>query len=58
MTTAEAKKLRVGDPVIWGTDKNDRGEVVETGYCAVKIKWEDGQLGVIDVRDCQEVNRA
>jgi hypothetical protein len=40
MTTAEAKKLKIGDCVCWNGDPNDRGEVVEVGYLGVKIRWE------------------
>lgn len=58
MTESEAKALEVGDRVTWGADPEDQGEVIETGYCAVKICWENGQTGAMHVRDCKRIQRA
>jgi hypothetical protein len=53
----DAKRLMVGDRVIWQGDKNDTGEVVEAGYCAVKITWDNGQVGVLHHNDMKDVSR-
>ncbi len=65
MTGKEAKRLKVGDAVVWENDAADRGEVIEVGYCAVKIRWENGGagvdgagIGVLHVDDCENVSRA
>jgi hypothetical protein len=58
MDADAAKALKVGDRVIWDDDPEDRGEVIETGYCAVKITWENGQTGIIHVNDCARVSAA
>jgi hypothetical protein len=33
------------------------GKVIETGYSAVKIAWDDGQVGIIHHDDMQDVSR-
>lgn len=59
MLTAEAKKLKVGRRVIiwWGTPSACTGTVIETGYNAVKIEWDDGQVGIIHHNDHHNVER-
>lgn len=57
MNAAEAKRLKIGDALIWENDPGDRGTVIEVGYCAVKIEWENGQIGVLHTNDCQSVKR-
>jgi hypothetical protein len=57
MNAREAKRLRVGDRVTWGGNAEDRGVVIEIGYCAVKIDWEDGQVGLIHHNDMRDVDR-
>jgi preprotein translocase subunit YajC len=56
MTSKESKKLQVGDKVVFSDGV--RGEVQDTGYNAVGIKWEDGQQGHIHHDDMQDVARA
>ncbi len=34
------------------------GSVIETGYSAVKISWDDGQVGIIHHDDMQDVSLA
>ena len=55
MDYREARKLKVGDRlIIWA----ERGTVIETGCDAVKIKWDDEQIGVIHLRDMEDISRA
>ena len=56
MTTKEAKKLKVAERVKFSDGV--LGTIMETGYNAVKIAWDDGQVGVIHLDDMQEVERA
>lgn len=53
MTKKDAKKLSIGASVKFSDGVI--GKVVETGYSAVKIDWEDGQVGIIHLDDMQEV---
>ena len=57
MSESESKKLKVGDKVIWEDDEGDIGQVIEVGYNAVKIRWDIGQVGVVDHRDMGKINR-
>lgn len=56
MTSKESKKLKVGDAVVFSDGV--RGEVVDTGFNAVGIKWDDGQQGYIHHDDMQDVSLA
>ena len=58
MTAEQSKKLKVADRVTWAGDQADWGAVIETGYAAVKIRWNNGQTGIIDHRGMAEVDRA
>ena len=51
MNARQAKKLKVGDKVMWQGSHTDLGEVIEVGYCAVKIKWDNGQVGLVQHDD-------
>jgi hypothetical protein len=59
MNTREAKKLKVGDRIIlWaGKPSACTGTVIQTGYNAVKTKWDDGQIGIIHIDDHDDVER-
>jgi hypothetical protein len=60
MDSKEAKKLKVGDRIqIWAgrPDMHCTGTVIETGYRAVKTRWDDGQIGVIHIHDHDDVER-
>jgi hypothetical protein len=48
MTKEEARKLKIGYKV---DGFKTQGVVVDRGYDAVKIKWDDGQTGVIHEAD-------
>ena len=39
------KSFKVGQTVVWQPD-GSKGVVVEVGYCAVKVRWEDGKWGL------------
>lgn len=61
MNARESKALKVGAVVLiqedHPTDKIEvRGQVIETGYNAVKIKWDDGQIGCIHHNDMRDVS--
>lgn len=58
MTEKESKKLQRGAQVIWENDPADKGTVTETGYNAVKIAWDNGQVGVIHRKDLKSVSLA
>ena len=36
---------------MWQGSHTDLGEVIEVGYCAVKIKWDNGQVGLVQHDD-------
>lgn len=60
MNEAQSKRLKPGDEV--STKKLPPGEthvgtVVETNWAAVKIAWDDGQVGIVDHRDMAEIDR-
>lgn len=45
MNRRDAEKLKVGDKVLWSD--NTRGEVVDKGYVGFTVKWDDGQIGIV-----------
>ena len=49
MTPKDSKKLTIGDRVqIWAESPDAcTGSVIETGYNAIKVAWDDGQIGII-----------
>ena len=46
MTKQEAAKLEVGSKVFCEADKV-KGEVIEIGYSAAKVAWEDGKVSTL-----------
>lgn len=56
MTSKESKALKAGDAVVFSDGVN--GVVVSAGNAGVRMKWEDGQEGVIHHDDMREVSRA
>jgi hypothetical protein len=56
MDAKVARRLTVGNKVRFLQD-GVLGEVIETGYNAVKIAWADGQVGIIHHDDMQDVSR-
>lgn len=59
MDSKQAKKLKIGDRLLIWSDSPHAcsGTVIETGYCAVKIKWDDEEIGVIHINDMTNVSR-
>lgn len=57
MNLREAKRLKIGDRVqIWAESPDAcTGSVIELGYNAAKFKWDDGQVGIIHLRDMENV---
>jgi hypothetical protein len=47
MTLKEAAALKLGDRVRCDLD-GAGGVVVEVGYAAVKVRWDDGQYATLD----------
>ena len=56
MNEQQAHKLRVTDRVLFLIDKVE-GTVIEKGYCATKIQWDDGELSIVDDRDFKNIRR-
>ncbi len=57
MNHADAKKLKIGERVeIFPSTKDAcSGTVIEVGYNAVKIAWDDQTFGIIHFRDMRDV---
>ncbi len=55
MDSKAARRLKIGTRVRFSDGVF--GTVIETGYNAVKVDWEDGQVGIIHHDDMQEVSR-
>lgn len=45
MTEQEARKLKIGDKVLW--PDGTKGTVVDQGYVGISIAWEDKQHSII-----------
>jgi hypothetical protein len=61
MNATQSKQLKAKDRVLWDNDPNICGTVVETGYAAVKIQWDDGQLLLVQHNNenvLREISRA
>lgn len=57
MKSQEAKELKLKDRVIWNNNKEDAGTVIEIGYCAIKIEWDNGQTGILYPEDMGPVTK-
>lgn len=55
MTSKESKALKNGDLVAFSDGV--RGIVVNAGNVGVRMKWDDGQEGVIHHNDMHDVSR-
>lgn len=55
MNRDSAERLRVGDVVMWEGNPRDLGDVIEVGYCCVKVCWRnepaDRNIGLMHVGD-------
>ena len=57
MTPNEAKRLKVGDLVFSDVEQRNEGEVIEVGYCAVKIQWDDLGVGILGFDKMKNIHR-
>lgn len=59
MNRKEADRLKINDRVqIWaGSPDACTGTVIEKNWCAAKINWDDGQIGIIHLNDMGNVTR-
>jgi len=57
MTYIQAQRLKVGDRVHFHADTTDQGTVIEQNYCAVKVEWNNGQIGVVRFREADDIHR-
>jgi hypothetical protein len=57
MTGAESKGLTRGARVYWRGDAADGGTITETGWDAVTIAWDNGQLVRVHRGDMREIRR-
>jgi len=55
MTAAESKDLKKGDHVYWRGDAANRGSITETGWDAVTIAWDNGQVARVHHGDMREI---
>jgi hypothetical protein len=44
-----ARHLTVGSRVTWDNNLKDKGTVIETGYNACKVKWDDPSNGDVSL---------
>lgn len=56
MNDKAARKLKIGDRV---RDDDDEcpGTVIEANWMAVKIQWDDDQVGILHHRDMGHISR-
>jgi len=55
MNVVESKKLVNGTRVYWRGDGTDGGTITETGWDAVTIAWDNGQVARVHHGDMREV---
>ncbi len=59
MSGDRSRRLQVGDFVYWKGRADDRGKVVENGWSAVTIRWDnDGETNTICHNDMVNVAAA
>ena len=58
MNEPQARKLKAGDRVKWDNDPSDAGSVIDTGYLAVTIAWDNGQTGTVHIADAARIELA
>ena len=57
MTVDESKALNKGTRVYWRGDAADSGIITETGWDAVTIAWNNGQVGRVYHGDMREIQQ-
>ena len=57
MDRKAANKLKIGQRVeIWaGSPDACSGTITEKNWMAIKVEWDDGQVSIIHLDDCQDV---
>lgn len=55
--TQAAKTLKIGSRVeIWAESPDAcSGTVTEKNWMAIKVEWDDGQIGLMHLDDCQDI---
>ena len=48
------KQFKVGQRVAWISNQDERGSVVDVGYAAITVKWDDGVHSVYNLRPAAE----
>lgn len=56
MNTKTARKLKVNQRVMWKNNPQDLGTVIEVGYCATKILWDNGQISLVRHDDMHSID--
>lgn len=58
MDKKAARKLRIGQRVeIWAESPDAcSGTVTEKNWMAIRVEWDDGQVGIIHLDDCRDVS--
>lgn len=57
MTEKQSLTLRRGNRVSWFGDPNDLGTVIDHGFHAVVIHWDNGQTGTIAHKDASKIEK-
>jgi hypothetical protein len=59
MDSKEAKRLKISERVqIWAASPDAcTGTVIETGYNAIKIRWDDGHVVAVHLEEMKNVRR-
>jgi hypothetical protein len=58
MTGSESRKIQVGDRVLWNSDQNDLGTIIETDWAGVTIRWDNRSEQAVLHNDMAQVERA
>jgi hypothetical protein len=58
MTPTESRDLKKGARVYWRGDATDSGIITETGWDAVTIAWNNGQVASVHHGDMREIQQA
>ncbi len=57
MTVTESKDLKKGTHVYWQGNSDDSGIITETGWDAVTIAWNNGQVARVHHGDMREIQQ-
>jgi hypothetical protein len=58
MDRKSANKLKIGQRVVIWEESPDAcsGTITEKNWMAIKVEWDDGQIGIIHLDDCRNVS--